>query len=818
MVGREAVFSYFRASLNTKFPASTHGLSGALHREIKMKRTALRSSTAALHLLQNRRGSGIVEYGILAGLISVIAVGAIAYTGGNVATLFGGATTAMADGPSTPTPASPEDDAAPSEMPIYVRGAGSTGETDSGTTVSSTIAAGTQPGDLLVAFVMHRSALLTPEGWEKQLTQVNEDYAQWTTVLTKVYSPADGDTQAFEQGAAGRIMANIVTVDGSNPQIATINGRAAKTSPQQPPSFPVADNAGLVISGMSEVYSNNTDDVTMSVEEGWTLHTTEVMPRNRLAVASRQTGSDTEGEYVPGPVFTDTPDQTANWSGITLQVTPGGRATQPAGFGPYTDDVDPFDWLILTDEADTATLSGQKGVLGKAGDDNVTGTSAAETFIGGPGNDYMKGDRGADLYVYSRGEGDDRVWDNGYGDGDRLELRDIAPSDVTFSVVDGDLIIAVDGGGQVLLYDQDTNTDSKFIEQILFKHEGGQDLFANHQAIRDRAVSDMKATGYINGFYHSDNYHHVAAEDGSYTISDFTYYSNQDDTLYFDDATPGQTNFIVKDKNFEITVDVGDGTPDVITIRNQDNNSDDSFVEFYRFADGTILNHQGARNKAADDAKPTGYIDGTHHSEQYFHSVADDEDYTISDFTYYSNQPDSIEFLDATVGQTTFIVSGGDFVITIDNGTGDIDTVTIKGQDNNSDDKLIESFKFQGGVTLDHQGARNKAAEDAKPRGLIDGTHFSENYTHSVANDGNYRIEDFSYYSNQPDSLEFLDANPADIVITREADGDASILVKNEDTVEIRDQFDNSNRRIESFIFQDGTVWTWQDFEANVAP
>lgn len=783
-----------------------------------MKRTALRSSAASIRLLQNRRGSGIVEYGILAGLISVIAVGAIAYTGGNVASLFGSATTAMADGPSTPPPGSLEDDAAPSETSIYVRGAGSTGETDSGTLVSSTIAPGTQPGDLLVAFVMHRSALITPEGWEKQLSQVNEDYAQWTTVLTKVYDAADGDTQEFEQGAAGRLMSNIVTVDGTDPQIATIKGRAAKSSPQQPPSFPVADNAGLVISGMSEVYADNSNDVTRSVEEGWTLHTIETMPRNRLAVASRQTGSDTEGEYVPGPIFTDTPDYQDNWSGITLQVTPGGRATQPAGFGPYTDDVEPFDWLILTDEADTATMSGQKGVLGKAGDDDVTGTNAAETFIGGPGNDYMKGDRGADLYVYSRGEGDDRIWDNGYGDGDRLELRDIAPSDVTFSVASGDLTLTIEGGGQVLLYDQDNNTDSKFIEQILFKHEGGQDLLSDHQAIRNRAVSDMKATGYINGFHHADNYHHVAAQDGSYTIADFSYYSNQDDTLYFEDATPGQTSFIVKSGDFVITVDTDAGTPDVITILDQDKNSDDSFVEFYQFADGTILNHQGARNKAADDAKATGTVDGTHHSEQYFHSVADDEDYTISDFTYYSNQPDSLEFVDATVEQTTFIVSGGSFVITVDNGTGDIDTVTLAGQDNNSDDKLIESFKFQGGVTLDHQGARNKAAEDAKPTGLIDGTHFAENYTHSVVNDGNYRIEDFSYYSNQPDSLEFLDANPADIVITREADGDASILVKNEDTIEIRDQFDSSNRRIESFIFQDGTVWTSEQFEANVTP
>lgn len=788
-----------------------------------MKRTALRSSAASIRLLQNRRGSGIVEYGILAGLISVIAVGAIAYTGGNVASLFGSATTAMADGPSTPPPGSLEDDAAPSETPIYIRGAGSTGETDSGTLVSSTIAPGTQPGDLLVAFVMHRSALITPEGWEKQLTQVNEDYAQWTTVLTKVYEASDGNTQEFEQGAAGRLMSNIVTVDGTDPQIATIKGRAAKSSPQQPPSFPVADNAGLVISGMSEVYSDNTSDVTMSVEDGWTLHTTAVMPRNRLAVASRQTVSDIEGEYVLGPIFTDTPNQTANWSGITLQVTPGGRATQPAGFGPYTDDVDPSDWLILTDEADTATLSGHKGVLGKAGDDNVTGTNAAETFIGGPGNDYMKGDRGADLYIYSRGEGDDRIWDNGYGDGDRLELRDIAPSDVTFSVASGDLTLTIEGGGQVLLYDQDDNTSSKFIEQILFQHEGGQDLLSDHQAIRDRAVSDMKSAGFINGFHHADNYYHTAAEDDSYTIADFSYFSSgQDDSLHFLDATPAQTSFIVANGDFEITVDTGVGTADVITIRDQDDNSDDAFVEFYHFADGTVLNHQGARNKAADDAKATGYVNGTYHAEQYFHSVAQDEDYTISDFTYFtaSSQPDSLEFLDATLDQTTFIVSGGNFVITIDNGTGDIDTVTISGQDNNSDDKLIESFKFQGGVTLDHQGARNKAADDAKPTGLIDGTHFSENYTHSVANDGSYRIEDFTYFSanSQPDSLEFLDANPTDIVITREADGDASILVKNEDTIEIRDQFDSSNRRIESFIFQDGTVWTWEQFEANVTP
>jgi Ca2+-binding RTX toxin-like protein len=85
-------------------------------------------------------------------------------------------------------------------------------------------------------------------------------------------------------------------------------------------------------------------------------------------------------------------------------------------------------------------------LLGKGGDD---------VLAGGAGRDHLSGGLGSDTYLYSRGDGDDVIVDDGpAGDIDILRFTDIDASDISLHVAPGapdDLIVSVHGGGRIVL-------------------------------------------------------------------------------------------------------------------------------------------------------------------------------------------------------------------------------------------------------------------------------------------------------------------------------------------------------------------------------
>ncbi len=87
------------------------------------------------------------------------------------------------------------------------------------------------------------------------------------------------------------------------------------------------------------------------------------------------------------------------------------------------------DGSVLTmGELSTQLLAAQTSPL----DDVLTGSGLSETLEGGLGNDLMFGGDGPDTYIYTRGDGYDRVVDiYNSTTGDVLELRGIDPADVT---------------------------------------------------------------------------------------------------------------------------------------------------------------------------------------------------------------------------------------------------------------------------------------------------------------------------------------------------------------------------------------------------
>ena len=94
---------------------------------------------------------------------------------------------------------------------------------------------------------------------------------------------------------------------------------------------------------------------------------------------------------------------------------------------------------------------------GEEGDDNLFGEAGHDTLIGGAGNDRLYGgDRGADTYVFTKGHGQDTIFDqaNTANETDTLRFEGASSANAVFTRSGNNLIIKAYGGeDQVTLYD-----------------------------------------------------------------------------------------------------------------------------------------------------------------------------------------------------------------------------------------------------------------------------------------------------------------------------------------------------------------------------
>ncbi|WP_440210708.1 calcium-binding protein [Actinobacillus pleuropneumoniae] len=103
--------------------------------------------------------------------------------------------------------------------------------------------------------------------------------------------------------------------------------------------------------------------------------------------------------------------------------------------------------LFGTDGDDNINDWGRNSVIDAgAGNDTVNGGNGDDTLIGGKGNDILRGGYGADTYIFSKGHGQDIVYedtnnDNRARDIDTLKFTDINLSELWFSRENNDLII-----------------------------------------------------------------------------------------------------------------------------------------------------------------------------------------------------------------------------------------------------------------------------------------------------------------------------------------------------------------------------------------
>ena len=757
-------------------------------------------------LLRQRDGASLVDYGMLTGLISVIAIGAILGTGTEIRDLFRDAGTEVGErmpwaggtpNPGTPVGGEPEQVVEEEEEVVlpYVRAAGGMAIIDNGTMVSTDISSLSEEGDVLVAFVAHRSALTAPAGWEVEGTQKARSFDQWLTVLTKPFIAGDASV-SFSQTNTNRMLAHVVTVAGTDPRVANFVGRSGNTADYIGPSYIVAGAESLSITGRGEVYANSSSPTTITASTGWTLTTPAAVPGNRLGVAWKSETTGTEGTIVTGPALTD--DWSSNdWGAVVAQFTSGGVAA-PYGesFGPYDPYIDPLAFLMLTDDADTASVSGYPGVYARAGNDTLNGTSAAEIFIPGPGDDLVRTNGGNDTIVFAPGDGADVV-DPASGF-ETLILTGYPSTSASFR--------GVNQGNDVLMYLP--SGDQVYVEGGFYSTNGALDAIQfsdgvtmNLQQMIDKAADDAKVFGVVLGSRMNDYHFHAESVDGSYALED----AGGTDVLEFTETTSTDAKFSIDHLGYDMIIETPDG--DRVTIDTQTDSYSNIRMETISFSDGVSMDIHQQLARAAADQKPSGTVYGTQLNEAFIHTASQDGSYKITG-NHQGN--DSLTFTETAYEDATFKVGSNGWDLIID--LPDSDRVIIDGHFYATTGR-IETLNFAGGGNPSYAQQLEKALEDAKATGTVNFSQRNDTLTHTQAVDGSYLIVDAS--TTGTDSLIFSDVTSEEAVFYTNGAANIMIETPDGDTITIQNYRYLASPWLETITFSDGVTVTRADILAN---
>ncbi len=422
---------------------------------------------------------------------------------------------------------------------------------------------------------------------------------------------------------------------------------------------------------------------------------------------------------------------------------------------------------------------------------------------------YIIGGIFADTYVHTSGDGSYTIEDDYFSTSvvDKLIFADRTLAEATFGRdASEDLIITLSNGEVVTIHKYFELGNDFRIEEISFS----DGMVLDAEATRQKAVADQKATGFVKGTHQADSYFH-ALGDGSYTIEDKYFQNTVKDRLTLVDQTVDDVAF-ARTAAGDLAITLSNG--EVITIRKHFGDTTDYEIEEIVFSGGTVLDRQAIRDRVVADQKPTGQVEGTRYSENYFYSLGDGS-YTISDPG--ASPLDRLTLTDVIAGDVIFYKNPtNDLEIVFANG----EVLTFAGHFAASGHDLIEII-FSDGSALDRaaiqaktdadkilHGPRDYYAQD-KLTGQVTGVYGAEDFVHTLG-DGSYTITDRSSGSSIVDRLTFTDQLVSDVSFGRSG-FDLVITLSNAEIVTIASHFDASrDYDMEEIAFADGTVLTAQ--------
>lgn len=381
-------------------------------------------------------------------------------------------------------------------------------------------------------------------------------------------------------------------------------------------------------------------------------------------------------------------------------------------------------------------------LLGQAstpGNDTITGSAQADTIRGGLGNDNLDGKAGDDVYVYSRGDGNDVVTDRS-GLADRLVLQGIDPASVSFTRSGTDVTIVIaessvgagDGGSIVTRY-QLTNTNGEGIERIEFSDGTiwGQDYLSSVLIGQQTTGGNDTITGFrfndsirggtgndtINGGRGDDTYFY-ARGDGNDTITDL---DGSADRLVLEQIASTDVS-LVRNGN-DVTLVIAPTIPGAsdggsIALRYQLTNATGDGFESVEFSDGVIWDQHRISSMLISQEATAGndivngrgfnetiraglgddVINGGSGNDVYVYARGDGND-TISVGSGDIN--DGILMQGVSPGSVSLVLAGVDVVLVIAEtvpGSGDGGSITLKNQMVDQTTREIGLIEFPDGT------------------------------------------------------------------------------------------------------------------------
>ncbi|MBD3879467.1 MAG: calcium-binding protein, partial [Quinella sp. 1Q5] len=160
-----------------------------------------------------------------------------------------------------------------------------------------------------------------------------------------------------------------------------------------------------------------------------------------------------------------------------------------------TDDDDTIDGGASADIIDGG--KGNDSILGDTGNDSIFGGAGDDTIIGGAGTDSLTGGTGADVFVWNKGDGNDKITDCKEEDtilinGDTVSTIKASTDkkDLIFTLASKSTITLTGGADKIISY-----TDAK-----------GEHVHSQFVKFTDKGTSATLAEGYPNKTFDQSNY------------------------------------------------------------------------------------------------------------------------------------------------------------------------------------------------------------------------------------------------------------------------------------------------------------------------
>jgi Ca2+-binding RTX toxin-like protein len=314
------------------------------------------------------------------------------------------------------------------------------------------------------------------------------------------------------------------------------------------------------------------------------------------------------------------------------------------------------------------------------GDDQLWGYKPADTLEGGLGNDTLIGQDGSDTYVFTAGDGQDVIEDNGFNDTDRIVIHGYTPANVILSTTaagSNDLVIGFQGSTDTITAMNTLDEDAyDRIEQIVFNDGtiwSSADVRANLYAQQTTDGGDVlwgfKPNDTLDGGLGDDT---ISGRDGSDTYV-FTAGDGQDvieengfndtDRIVIHGYTPANLILSFLNGTADGLVITFAGSTDRITVINTLGGDAYDQVETITFDDGTIWSIPALVITDMIGTNGNDLLTGTANSEHMFGFDGNDVlDGGAGDDTLEGGSGD--DTLSGNVGADIFI--GGDGVDTAD--------------------------------------------------------------------------------------------------------------------------------------------------------